>query len=49
MWDLLSRLFRHLWQGFLVFGPVMLAHWLQNRQRRKKSDTRRHGDQTSKH
>lgn len=47
MWDLLSWLFSHLWQVLLVFGPVILAHWLQQRRRRKKSDARCTGNRTS--
>ncbi|MDR6227023.1 hypothetical protein [Desmospora profundinema] len=46
MWDLLSWLFRHFWQAFLVFGPVILAYGLQYRER-KKSDPRGPGNRTS--
>ncbi|PTM56479.1 hypothetical protein [Desmospora activa] len=47
MRDLLSWLFSHLWQVLLVFGPVILAHWLQKRRENKKSDTRGTGNRTS--
>lgn len=49
MRDLLSWLFGHLWQAFLVFGPVILTYRLQKGQKRKKSDTRGPGNRTSKH
>ncbi|PTM54694.1 hypothetical protein [Desmospora activa] len=47
MRDLLSWLFSHFWQAFLVFGPVFLTFWLQRRRESKKSDTRGSGNRTS--